>query len=110
MSLYTNRFPEEGFDFTGLRVAVIGTGSSGVQTIPVIAEQAGSLHVFQRSAAYSFPSNTRPVSAEELAELKASYPEIRAAQQGAIGATVRFGAFAVFADIETASPILSASR
>jgi cation diffusion facilitator CzcD-associated flavoprotein CzcO len=94
VSLYTNRFPSEGHDFSGERVAVIGTGSSGVQSIPVIAAQARSLHVFQRSAAYTLPSNTRPIDAQELAELKAAYPEIRRAQQEALAATARFGAFA----------------
>src|SRR4051812_42347254 len=74
VSLYTNRFPKEGFDFTGKRVAVIGTGSSGVQSIPVIAKQAGSLHVFQRSAAYTTPAGSRPLSAGELEGLKANYP------------------------------------
>ena len=59
VSLYTNRFPKEGFDFTGKRVAVIGTGSSGVQSIPVIAAQAAELFVLQRSAAYTLPSPNR---------------------------------------------------
>jgi len=48
VSLYTNRFPKEGFDFSGKRTALIGTGSSGVQATPVIARQAEHLFVFQR--------------------------------------------------------------
>jgi cation diffusion facilitator CzcD-associated flavoprotein CzcO len=96
VSLYTNRFPKEGFDFTGLRVAVIGTGSSGVQSIPVIAERADHLYVIQRSAAYTLPSNTRPLKPGELDELKANYPEIRRAQKNSIAGTVRFGAFSAF--------------
>src|SRR4029078_12737659 len=48
-TLFTNRFPQEGYDFTGKRVAVVGTGSSGVQSIPVIAAQAAHLTVLQRS-------------------------------------------------------------
>src|SRR6476620_107441 len=44
-TMFTNRFPKDGYDFAGQRVAVVGTGSSGVQAIPVIAEQAGHLHV-----------------------------------------------------------------
>jgi cyclohexanone monooxygenase len=96
VTLYTNRFPKGGYDFTGKRVAVIGTGSSGVQSIPVIAEQAEQLTVFQRSAAYTLPSNTRPLPPEELAELKANYPEIRKAQKNSLAGTVRFGAFAAF--------------
>ena len=69
-SLYTNRFPKEGYDFTGKRVAVIGTGSSGVQSIPVIARQATDLVVLQRSAAYTLPSPNRYLGSGEMAELK----------------------------------------
>ncbi|HXY94356.1 MAG TPA: NAD(P)/FAD-dependent oxidoreductase, partial [Acidimicrobiia bacterium] len=94
VSLYTNRFPKEGFDFTGKRVGVIGTGSSGVQCIPVIAEQADRLYVFQRSAAYTFPSSARPLEPSELAELKAMYPEIRRQQQASPAGAVRLSAFA----------------
>jgi cation diffusion facilitator CzcD-associated flavoprotein CzcO len=99
VSLYTNRFPKQGFDFTGLRVAVIGTGSSGVQSIPVIASQAAHLHVFQRSAAYTLPSNTRLLEPGELEALKADYPEIRRKQRESFAGTVRFGAFAAFRDV-----------
>ncbi len=95
-TLYTNRFPKGGFDFTDKRVAVIGTGSSGVQSIPVIAQQADELYVFQRSAAYTLPSNTRPLEAGELEELKANYADIRRAQKNSPAGTVRFGAFAAF--------------
>jgi cation diffusion facilitator CzcD-associated flavoprotein CzcO len=80
-SLYTNRFPKEGFDFTGKRVGVIGTGSSGVQSIPVIAEQAAELVVFQRSAAYSRPSNTRPFEPGEFESMKRDYPSLRAKER-----------------------------
>lgn len=93
-SLYTNRFPKGGYDFTGKRVAVIGTGSSGVQSIPVIAQEAGELFVLQRSAAYTLPSPNRPLKDNELGELKAQYPEIRAAQWASPAGTARFGAVA----------------
>ena len=92
VSLYTNQFPRDGFDFTGKRVAVIGTGSSGVQAIPVIAEQAGHLHVFQRSAAFTRPANNRPIPPEEMQALKAEYPEIRKRQLESFAGTLRFGA------------------
>ena len=75
---HTAHWPDEGVDFTGKRVAVIGTGSSGVQSIPVIAEQAASLHVFQRTANYVIPSHNRAMEADEVAEIKANYPELRA--------------------------------
>jgi cation diffusion facilitator CzcD-associated flavoprotein CzcO len=93
--LHTNRYPKAGYDFEGKRVAVIGTGSSGVQAIPVIAEEAATLHVFQRSAAYTRPANNRPLRAGEMEELKAEYPEIRARQRTSHSGTLRFGAFAV---------------
>ncbi|HEY7105418.1 MAG TPA: NAD(P)/FAD-dependent oxidoreductase [Acidimicrobiia bacterium] len=99
--LYTNQFPKGGFDFRGARVAVIGTGSSGVQSIPVIAAQAEHLHVFQRSAAYTLPSTTRPLEPGELDALKAEYPEIRRRQKESLAGTVRFGAFSAFNQMPT---------
>ncbi|HEY1001062.1 MAG TPA: NAD(P)/FAD-dependent oxidoreductase, partial [Streptosporangiaceae bacterium] len=53
---FTSRWPHEGVDFTGQRVAVIGTGSSGIQSIPLIARQASQLTVFQRTANFSIPA------------------------------------------------------
>ena len=91
-TMFTNRFPKEGYDFTGKRVAVVGTGSSGVQSIPVIAAQADQLYVLQRSAAYTLPSPNRPLDAGELEKLKAEYPEIRKAQWESPAGTARFGA------------------
>ena len=61
------RWPHEGVDFTGKRVGVIGTGSSGIQSIPVIAEQAAQLTVFQRTPNYSVPALNRPLDADERA-------------------------------------------
>lgn len=75
---HTARWPEAGVDFTGQRVAVIGTGSSGVQSIPIIAEQAEHLTVFQRTANYVIPAHNRPMEASEIAEIKANYPALRA--------------------------------
>ena len=74
---HTAHWPEEPVDFTGKRVAVIGTGSSGIQCIPIIAEQAEQLYVFQRTPNYSVPAGNRPLSAGEISEIKASYPERR---------------------------------
>ncbi|HWC36811.1 MAG TPA: alpha/beta hydrolase fold domain-containing protein [Mycobacteriales bacterium] len=67
---FTGKWPHEPVDFTGKRVAVIGTGSSAVQAIPLIAEHAESLTVFQRTAAYSIPARNGPASAERLAQLE----------------------------------------
>lgn len=83
---HTGLWPREGVDFTGLRVGVIGTGSSGVQVIPHIAQQAKHLHVFQRTPHYSVPAKNRPLDPGETARYKARYPEHReAARQSAIG-------------------------
>ena len=70
---HTAYWPHEGVDFTGRRVAVIGTGSSGVQSIPIIAEQAEQLYVFQRTPNYSVPAGNRPLTDEEIADVKANY-------------------------------------
>ncbi len=74
---HTARWPEDGVDFTGRRVAVIGTGSSGVQTIPVVAEQADRLTVFQRTPNYVIPAHNRPMDPDEVAEIRANYPALR---------------------------------
>lgn len=74
---HTAHWPHEGVDFTGKRVAVIGTGSSGIQSIPVIAEQAAQLYVFQRTPNYSVPAGNRPLSADEITYAKATYDERR---------------------------------
>jgi cation diffusion facilitator CzcD-associated flavoprotein CzcO/acetyl esterase/lipase len=65
----TGRWPHAGVDFTGKRVAVIGTGSSGIQTIPLIAEQAAHLTVFQRTPNFAFPAHNGPQPAERVAPL-----------------------------------------
>ncbi len=74
---HTAHWPHDPVDFTDKRVAVIGTGSSGIQTIPIIAEQAAHLYVFQRTANYSVPAGNSPLSAEDLDEIKATYAERR---------------------------------
>jgi cyclohexanone monooxygenase len=74
---HTADWPHEGVDFTGRRVAVIGTGSSGVQSIPIIAEYAEQLTVFQRTPVFTIPAQNRPYTEEERAEMKARYQEYR---------------------------------
>ena len=76
--LHTGAWPHEPVDFTGRRVAVIGTGSSAVQSIPVIAREAARLHVLQRTAAYAVPAHNRPLGEEERKAIKADYPRLRA--------------------------------
>jgi cyclohexanone monooxygenase len=66
----TGRWPHEGVDFTGQRVAVIGTGSSAIQSIPLIAEQAHHLYVFQRTPSFSVPAHNGPIAPEILEDWK----------------------------------------
>jgi cation diffusion facilitator CzcD-associated flavoprotein CzcO len=70
-------WPRETVSFEGKRVGIIGTGSSGVQMTPVIAEQADHLYVFQRTANFSIPACHATVSEEEEAQIKANYHERR---------------------------------
>jgi cyclohexanone monooxygenase len=74
---HTGEWPRETVDFSGRRVAVIGTGSSGVQAIPMIAEEAADLTVFQRTPNYSVPSKNRPTDPAQEREIKSRYGEIR---------------------------------
>ncbi|CAN5688684.1 NAD(P)/FAD-dependent oxidoreductase [soil metagenome] len=76
---HSGLWPHEGVDFSGLRVGVIGTGSSGVQMIPIIASQARRLHVFQRTANFSLPARNGPMEDERERRHKAEYPARRAA-------------------------------
>jgi cation diffusion facilitator CzcD-associated flavoprotein CzcO len=80
-SYQTSRWPHEDVDFTGLRVGLIGTGSSGVQSIPVIAEQAADLTVFQRTPSYSLPARNRPLRPDEIEGMRANYRAYRQAQK-----------------------------
>lgn len=73
-SFHTGQWPHEPVDFTGRRVGVIGTGSSGIQLIPEIAKQADDLLVFQRTPNFTLPARNGPVSEELLAERMADYP------------------------------------
>jgi len=66
---FTSQWPHEGADFTGQRVAIIGTGSSGIQCIPLIARQASQLTVFQRTPNFSIPARNGPAPADRLMQL-----------------------------------------
>jgi cyclohexanone monooxygenase len=76
---HSGLWPHEGVDFSGLRVGVIGTGSSGVQMIPLIAARAKHLHVFQRTANFSLPARNGPMDPEIEQTHKAEYPARRLA-------------------------------
>lgn len=73
---HTGAWPHDGVEFEGKRVAVIGTGSSGVQSIPVIARESEHLTVFQRTPQYTIPARHETVDQEFLKEVKANYAEI----------------------------------
>ncbi|MCL2536063.1 MAG: NAD(P)/FAD-dependent oxidoreductase [Nocardiaceae bacterium] len=82
---HTAHWPANGVDFTGKRVGVIGTGSSGVQAIPVIADEAAHLTVLQRTPGFVIPARNRPLAHGELAEIKADYPARRQLQRESHG-------------------------
>jgi cation diffusion facilitator CzcD-associated flavoprotein CzcO len=75
---HTGRWPHEGVDFAGKRVGVIGTGSSAVQAIPLIAEQAAHLRVFQRTANYCAPAHNRLLTSDDQEKVKRDYRGFRA--------------------------------
>jgi cyclohexanone monooxygenase len=75
---HTGHWPHEGVDFTGKRVGIIGTGSSAIQSIPVIAEQAEHLTVFQRTPNYTIPAHNAPMDPAYAASVKADYAGLRA--------------------------------
>lgn len=77
--LLTARWPRDGVDLTGKRVGVIGTGSSGMQLVPVIAEDVAHLTVFQRTANFSVPATNAPITDEIDAQVKATYDQRREA-------------------------------
>ena len=89
---HTGRWPHEHIDFSGKRVGIIGTGSSSVQALPVIAEAAEHVTVFQRTPTYTVPARNGPLAAETMSEIKQQYPDFRRRQRlmpGAQGLTVK---------------------
>ena len=78
---HTGNWPAAGVDFSGKSVGIIGTGSSGVQSIPVIAREASHLTVLQRTPNYNLPANNAPLPDDYRDRIKSHYPEVRAAQR-----------------------------
>ena len=74
---HTGQWPREAVDFTGLRVGVIGTGSSAIQSIPLIARQAERLFVFQRTPNYAVPAHNAPLDPDVARAIKADYAGLR---------------------------------
>jgi cation diffusion facilitator CzcD-associated flavoprotein CzcO len=75
---HTGRWPPSGVDLAGQRVAVMGTGSSGVQVVPAIADDVAELTVYQRTAHWCTPLNNAPITADEQARLRDDFAAIRA--------------------------------
>ncbi|MGF1599479.1 MAG: flavin-containing monooxygenase [Acidimicrobiales bacterium] len=75
--VHTGRWPHDGVEVAGLRVGIVGTGSSGIQAIPVIAAEAGHLTVFQRTAQFTIPARNGPLDPAEQAVVKADYAAFR---------------------------------
>lgn len=76
--VHTGEWPHEGVDFRGKKVAVIGTGSSGIQAIPIIATECAHLTVFQRTASYTVPAHNAPLDPTYVHGIKADYATFRA--------------------------------
>jgi cation diffusion facilitator CzcD-associated flavoprotein CzcO len=74
---HTGEWPHDGVDFTGKKVGLIGTGSSAIQSIPLIAQEAQQLTVFQRTASYSVPARNDSIDAEYVQQIKADYQTFR---------------------------------
>ena len=79
--LYTSMWPRDGVDLSGQRVALIGTGSSGVQSTPELADMAAHLTVFQRTPTYTWPSYNGPLDPEVQRRTKEHYRELRVGQR-----------------------------
>src|SRR5690606_7287178 len=101
---HTGSWPHDGVDFTNKRVGVIGTGSSGVQSIPVIAKQAGHLYVFQRTPQYTIPARHGTVDKAFLDDIKSRYDE------GYEGARSSTGGFPVVAAERSARSVSAEER
>ncbi len=86
---HTGNWPHEGVDFTGRRIAVIGTGSSGIQAIPVLAEQAGHVTVFQRTPNYSLPCKNGAMTEDYARSWKDNYAALREEQRHTAKGNIR---------------------
>jgi cation diffusion facilitator CzcD-associated flavoprotein CzcO len=85
---HTAQWPKDEVSFAGKRVGLIGTGSTGIQLTPVIAESAGHLHVFQRTPAYTVPARNRALPDDYEREWKDSYAERRTRMRNSPGAAL----------------------
>jgi cyclohexanone monooxygenase len=88
-TFHTGDWPVEGVDLTDQRVGVIGTGSSGVQIIPLIAEQARETVVFQRTPNFTMPARNQPLAEDKISHYKQNYPQLRAKARTTSNGTLR---------------------
>lgn len=87
-TLRAGRWPHEPVSFAGLRVGVIGTGSTGIQIVQEVGKHAGELFVFQRTPSFTMPMRNEPLTPDYVAEVKRHYASIRnAARNSAVGGT-----------------------
>jgi len=108
---HTGSWPHEGVDFTGLTVGIIGTGSSGTQSIPVIAQEAKHLTVFQRTPNYTMPAHNQPLSDSFRNDAKANYADIRKQQRESMAGIIGYGyGFGGATTDEPTESILDTSR
>lgn len=108
-ALQTSRWPSD-VDLDGARIALVGTGSSGVQVTPELARIAKHLHVFQRSAAFSWPSKNAPMDPAVQAAVKQQYRDVRLAQRSSPGGVSGFGGVPILDAPRPDKRILGASE
>ena len=106
----TFEWPHEGVDFTGKRVGVIGTGSSAIQSIPVIAQQAAQLTVFQRTPNYSMPACNGPITPEKYTDWDANRDSYRAAARSQPLAALTETGARIAADFSRAEQVTEFAR
>ncbi|MGE7131075.1 flavin-containing monooxygenase [Lysinibacillus xylanilyticus] len=84
---HTGHWPHEKIDFTGKRVGIIGTGSSGIQAIPVIAKEAKHITVFQRTPQYTIPARNHTYDKEFIRSTKENFETLKHAMRNSISGT-----------------------
>ena len=82
---HTGSWPQDRVNFTGKRVGVLGTGSSGIQAIPLIAREAEQLTVFQRTPSFSLPAHNEPLGPGWVKQVKATYAKLREQSRQSLG-------------------------
>ncbi len=106
----TSQWPKDGVNFSGQRVAVIGTGSSAVQSIPIIAEQAEHLYVFQRTPSFSIPARNGPLDQAYEKYVKENYSDWRSRQRDSRGGFISVNFQAMEANAKSALEVSAEER